>query len=141
MADENTPSIVADTSVDLNILNNEKLTKLKISDAFSVDPAILQTITGIVADKGIERIILADDPKIIKSLDVFDVQQAIEEVIWNDVEGLPMVNRLGIHASPPIDDHVDAALNSNVRYFESSKQEFQQLKDILDARGEKYTVE
>jgi hypothetical protein len=118
-----------------------------IEDAFDVSTTRLQTVAGALADHGFERIILNASSSSSSSaavgadnLDRDDMQEALEAVVWNDVEGLPMSYRLGLRLGfaaqhdqdqeeartgtririARLEEHLEAALEMKVKIFEAA---------------------
>jgi hypothetical protein len=113
---------------------------LLIADAFSISSNRLQTVTGNIADAGFNTIILGDIPKIMNITDDDDILEALETVLWNDVEGLPMSYRIGIRFIPFQKKHVEVALDMNVRHFQIQKDDFDVLLPILHDHNVEYEI-
>eukprot|EP01038_Epipyxis_sp_PR26KG_P008374 gene8374-11330_t len=108
-------------------LNSNVKTRCYINNSFSKNIHRVQTTAALLADAGCESIVLTDDFEVLSKLDEFDLSEVLESVINNDVPGLPMTQRVGLHTIGAIDDndnhwksHVQAALNLNIKQFDAS---------------------
>ena len=109
-----------------------------IEDAFAESTTTLQMTTGKLADAGYTKIIL----KVPSFVDADELEHAIEECVWNDVEGLPMLYRLGLRftttvpSSSLLQEQVKLALRMNIKHFEAKRgADYDALTAALDDHG------
>lgn len=98
-------------------------TRCYIRDAFSVDKYTLQTVAANMCDAGCSQVILTDNESVLRGLDEYDLVEALEAVLWNDVVGEPMSMRLGLRLTSTGENwemHIVAALKLNVKQFDVS---------------------
>lgn len=108
-----------------------------IEDPFVISTTALQTLTGRLADNRFMKIIL----NVPSSVDADDLALAIEECVWNDVEGLPMAYRLGLRLTGGslLQEQVATGLRLNIKHFEAREGEDSDfLRHALDSHGAVY---
>lgn len=149
-----------------------------IQDAFSSSSSLVQTISAKLCDAGCTHLILAeetrssdpststsssdsitctgtnsdddDSPTPMASIDADDVREVVEAVLWNDVVGSPMSERVGLRAlgssvgvttcSTEWRDQVEEALELNVKHFDASfdgvrAPSWKSLVSLFDSQG------
>ena len=131
-----------DVSTALSQLQVSKFPKKRctIIDAFSSPSSLVQTVSAKLCDAGCTQLILAesnhrdcDNPSkaTMADVDENDVREVVEAVLWNDVVGTPMSERVGLRASGASTSHSDSscaeyqtqieeALELNVKHFDAS---------------------
>jgi len=82
--------------------------KANLSGAFLLEPAKLELAGCLLADAGVDMIILEDDSGEIS--DGYDLGDAIEALVNCDVAGLPMHQRVGIRLGATVDSAAEERL-------------------------------
>ena len=159
------PESVMDTLRQLQVspFPNKRCT---IQDTFSVSPHFVQTVSAKLCDAGCTHLILAEevssdsnsdqndniistsssDP--MASIDPDEVREVVEAVLWNDVVGTPMSERVGLRALGSSDatldtewrDQIEEALELNVKHFDASVDgmrapSWESLVDLFNSKG------
>ncbi len=78
-----------------------KSTRCYINNAFSCDVYCLQSLAGALCDAGCDKLVLTDSAANMGQLGEYEIVEAIESVLYNDVVGEPMSMRLGLKLTTP----------------------------------------
>jgi hypothetical protein len=79
--------------------------RCNLMDSFShaehgqTDVNVLQLASAYFADEGCDLIVLVNDPAKMLEVDDYDLQEAVEACLWNDIAGMPMSVRLGVRTA------------------------------------------
>jgi hypothetical protein len=139
-----------------------------IQDAFSSPSSVVQTVAAKLCDAGCTHLILGEEYDIIDKcakssaknstmagIDADDVREVVEAVLWNDVVGTPMSERVGIRAhgsssagARSTDDwesQIMEALDLNLKNFDASfdgkdAPSWEELVKIIEKRGLKHNL-
>lgn len=97
--------------------------KVCLVDAFAVDSMKLQLASSLLADAGVEILVLQASAG---AIDTDDLDEAMEACLYNDIAGLPMKQRIGLRvgcgsgSSIETEELIEHALTElNVKHFDS----------------------
>ena len=114
-------------------------------DIISLNEIELQTLSANLADNGYNKLILGGfNINDEEEIDIDDINLAIEACNWNDVEGLPMKQRLGIIPNTLIqleDFLTDDDEELNFKYIYNSSIPIDQLETFLKEKNIEYIID